>query len=86
MADLAITTNGTHLAEHAIQLHRLCVQRLNISLDSLSRERFSILTRRDKLKKVLDGIESAVAAGFKRRNRVVTVLVAQKRWRSKFED
>lgn len=66
LTDLAITTNGTQLVEQAVELNRLGVQRLNISLDSLSRERFALLTRRDRLEKVLDGIESAIAAGFKR--------------------
>jgi cyclic pyranopterin phosphate synthase len=66
LTDLAITTNGTQLVEQAVELHRLGVQRLNISLDSLSRERFALLTRRDRLEKVLDGITSAIGAGFKR--------------------
>lgn len=66
LTDLAITTNGTQLVEQAVELNRLGVQRLNISLDSLSRERFALLTRKDRLETVLHGIESAIAAGFKR--------------------
>jgi molybdenum cofactor biosynthesis enzyme MoaA len=37
---------------------------VNVSLDSLHRERFERLTRRDELEAVLAGIEAAAAAGF----------------------
>jgi cyclic pyranopterin phosphate synthase len=66
LIDLSITTNGSQLAGRAKELNRLGVKRLNISLDSLCRERFAKLTRADRLEKVLDGIEVARAAGFKR--------------------
>ena len=39
--------------------------RLNIHLDTLDRERFKQITRRDDLPRVLAGIDAAVAAGFK---------------------
>lgn len=64
LEDLSITTNGSQLAEMAGALQAAGVQRLNISIDSLQRERFSALTRRDKLEQVLEGIEVARAAGF----------------------
>lgn len=64
LEDLAITSNGSQLAELAPQLHAAGVKRLNISLDSLQRERFAAFTRRDKLEQVLAGIEAARAAGF----------------------
>lgn len=64
LEDLAITTNGSQLAELAPQLHAAGVGRLNISLDSLKRERFAAFTRRDRLDQVLAGIEAARAAGF----------------------
>jgi cyclic pyranopterin phosphate synthase len=48
------------------QLKDAGVKRLNISLDSLQRERFAAFTRRDKLDQVLAGIDAAQAAGFKR--------------------
>lgn len=66
LEDLAITTNGSQLAELAPQLHAAGVRRLNISLDSLQRERFAAFTRRDRLDQVLAGIEAARAAGFAR--------------------
>lgn len=66
LEDLAITTNGSQLAELAPQLRAAGVGRLNISLDSLKRERFAAFTRRDRLEQVLAGIEAAQAAGFRR--------------------
>ena len=64
--DLAITTNGSQLVEMAAPLRAAGVRRLNISLDSLRRERFAAFTRRDKLDQVLAGIDAARAAGFDR--------------------
>ncbi|MTZ15329.1 MULTISPECIES: GTP 3',8-cyclase MoaA [Stutzerimonas stutzeri group] len=66
LEDLAITTNGSQLHALASTLREAGVKRLNISLDSLKRERFAELTRRDRLERVLVGIEAARAAGFKR--------------------
>lgn len=66
LEDLAITSNGSQLYEMAPQLRAAGVKRLNISIDSLQRERFAAFTRRDKLEQVLAGIEAARAAGFSR--------------------
>src|SRR5690606_20795008 len=66
LEDLAITTNGSQLPEQARALRQAGVQRLNVSLDSLRRERFAAFTRRDRLEQVLAGIEAARAVGFKR--------------------
>ena len=66
LEDLAITSNGSQLAELAPQLRAAGVRRLNISLDSLRRERFAAFTRRDRLDRVLAGIEAARVAGFSR--------------------
>src|SRR3954463_14508082 len=55
--DLAMTTNGATLGLLAHDLHRAGLQRVNVSLDSLRRERFLAITRRDALDKVLDGID-----------------------------
>lgn len=62
--DVAMTTNGSTLRRHAQGLKDAGLKRINISLDSLDRERFLELTRRDELDTVLDGIEAAVEAGF----------------------
>lgn len=66
LEDLSITTNGSQLAHMATDLRAAGVTRLNVSLDSLQRERFAAFTRRDMLDQVLAGIDAAAAAGFKR--------------------
>ena len=61
--DLSLTTNGTTLANLAPTLVSTGLERINISLDSLQRERFEQITRRDELDKVLEGVDAAVSAG-----------------------
>jgi cyclic pyranopterin phosphate synthase len=56
--DLALTTNGYLLERHAEALVRAGVNRFNISIDSLQRDRFYELTRRDALPKVLAGLKA----------------------------
>ncbi len=63
--DLALTTNAVLLERHAADLYRAGLRRLNIHLDTLDRERFLKITRRDDLPRVLAGIDSAVDAGFR---------------------
>lgn len=65
-AELSLTTNGSQLYRMADKLAELGVERLNISLDSLQPARFKELTRTGRLKQVLNGIETARKAGFKR--------------------
>src|ERR1041385_8311482 len=62
--DLALTTNGVLLADQAEALYDAGLRRLNVHLDTLDRERFKRITRRDDLAKVLEGIESARRLGF----------------------
>jgi cyclic pyranopterin phosphate synthase len=62
-ADLALTTNGAMLRTMAGDLVAAGLRRVNISLDTLRRDRFVTLTRRDELGNVLDGIEAAKEAG-----------------------
>jgi cyclic pyranopterin phosphate synthase len=62
--DLAITTNGILLAEHATELRTAGLQRVTVSLDTLRPERFRALTRRDELGAVMEGIRALRAAGF----------------------
>ena len=62
--DLAMTTNGATLRLLVDDLKAAGLRRLNISCDSLVRDRFYQMTRRDDLPRVLDGIEAAKAAGF----------------------
>jgi cyclic pyranopterin phosphate synthase len=62
--DLAMTTNGATLGLMAGDLKRAGLRRVNVSLDSLQRERFLALTKRDRLDEVLAGIDAAIATGF----------------------
>lgn len=61
--DLSLTTNGTTLANLAPELVAAGLERINISLDSLRRDRFEQITRRDELDRVLDGIDAAIRSG-----------------------
>ncbi len=62
--DLSITTNGATFRLLAHELRQAGLDRVNISLDTLQREKFLQVTRRDQLASVLDGIEAAKEAGF----------------------
>ena len=64
VADLSLSTNATHLAQHAAALKQAGVQRLNVSLDSLCAERLQQITRRDALDEILEGLLVAKASGF----------------------
>jgi cyclic pyranopterin phosphate synthase len=62
--DLAMTTNGATLRLLAEDLAAAGLRRINISLDTLQRDRFVEITRRDALDATLDGIQAALEAGF----------------------
>lgn len=64
VSDLAMTTNGILLRDKAALLRDAGLQRLTVSLDTLDRDRFKVLTRRDDLDRVLDGIDAMIDAGF----------------------
>ena len=57
--DLSLTTNGYMLTRQVDDLVRAGLRRVNVSLDSLSRDRFFQLTRRDSMAQVLEGLEAA---------------------------
>ena len=61
--ELTLTTNGTQLEHHADALAAAGVKRVNVSLDTLDRDMFAALTRRDALPAVLRGIAAARGAG-----------------------
>jgi cyclic pyranopterin phosphate synthase len=65
LEELTLTTNATRLAEFADLIRAAGVRRVNISLDTLDRDRFAKLARRDSLPQVLDGIAAAKEAGLK---------------------
>ena len=62
--DIALTTNGLVLAEHAAALRKAGLNRLNISLDTLSEATFERISRRKGLSRVLEGIRVAQEVGF----------------------
>lgn len=64
--DLSLSTNATQLEHYAIDLKRAGLDRLNISLDSLTRQKISDITGFDAQEKILSGLMAAKAAGFKR--------------------
>lgn len=66
LQELCLTTNGTHLAQHAQALKDAGVDRINISLDSLQPDRFKQLTRFGDITQVFAGIKAAQQAGFER--------------------
>ena len=60
--DIAMTTNGIRLPEALPALVDAGLRRLNISIDTIQRDRFRDLTRRDRLDDVLEGIAAAAAS------------------------
>ena len=71
--DLALTTNGVLLTRDAEALYDAGLRRLNVHLDTLDRERFLHITRRDDLDKVLEGIELCRRLGFRLKINAVAV-------------
>lgn len=61
--ELTLTTNGARLADIAGTLVKAGVRRVNVSLDTLRRDRFIEITRRDALDATLAGIDAALASG-----------------------
>lgn len=62
--DLCVTTNGTLLEEHISDLKKYNVKKLNISLDTMSREKFSSLTGVDNFNTVISNIERSMKEDF----------------------
>ncbi len=60
---ISLTTNGIGLDRLAPALRTAGLDRVNVSLDTLDRERFVRLTRRDRLDAVLAGLTGAAKAG-----------------------
>jgi cyclic pyranopterin phosphate synthase len=58
LRDLSLTTNGYLLERDADALVAAGIQRVNVSIDSLQRDRFFHITRRDSLPQVLRGLEA----------------------------
>lgn len=75
LRELALTTNGSQLQQHAASLAQAGVDRINISLDSLDAENFSRLTRGGDLNRVLAGIAAALEHFGPGRVKLNTVLL-----------
>lgn len=71
--ELAITTNGTRVELFLDQLEAAGIQSINISLDTLKREKFQLITGRDLFEKVQENIALLLQRGFKVKINVVVV-------------
>lgn len=73
LRQLALTTNGTRLAQDAVALKAAGLASVNVSLDTLRLDRFVEITRRNELLRVLQGIETAHASGLETKINVVVL-------------
>ena len=64
LKDISLTTNGILLEEFAGKIFDAGISRINISLDSLNKDKYSQITRDGNLDDVLRGIARAEEAGF----------------------
>ena len=64
ITEVCLTTNGTLLGQLAKPLREAGVNRLNISLDTLDPEKYAYITRIGTLENAIQGIETALDAGF----------------------
>ena len=64
--ELVLTTNGSRLEEMAESLKQSGVKRINVSLDTLDKNKFKEITRTGDLDKVLRGIQIAKKTGFEK--------------------
>jgi molybdenum cofactor biosynthesis protein A len=64
LKEITVTSNGTLSARYQAELLQMGIRKINISLDSLSRERFHQITRRDNFEGVYAGIFKLLNDGF----------------------
>jgi cyclic pyranopterin phosphate synthase len=64
--DMALTTNGVLLPQLAEPLYQAGLRRLNVHLDTLDRQRFLQITRRDDIEKVLAGLALCKKLGYRK--------------------
>lgn len=62
--DLSLSTNGTRLGRHAVELKTAGVSRINVSLDSLDSTCMEKITGRDSFSQIMEGLAAGKAAGF----------------------
>lgn len=71
--DIAITTNGVYLKEMADELFENKVRRINFSLDTLIKEKYNDITRRNDFDKTMGSLFYAIKKGFKVKINVVLI-------------
>lgn len=71
--DIAITTNGVHLKNMADDLFENKVKRINFSLDTLVKEKYNDITRRNDFDKTMESLFYAIEKGFKVKLNVVLI-------------
>jgi cyclic pyranopterin phosphate synthase len=62
--EICLTTNGVFVGDYIESLQKLGVRHINLSLDSLDRDRFQQITRRDDFAKVYENLIRLIDAGF----------------------
>jgi cyclic pyranopterin phosphate synthase len=70
---VSITTNGTYLIPHIPKLKELGIHSVNLSLDSLDKERFHQITRRDEFDEVMDSYHALIKAGVRTKINMVVM-------------
>jgi GTP 3',8-cyclase len=63
LSDISLTTNGALLAEQVDALYTAGLRRINVSIDTLNKDRFTALTKRGNLDDVLSGLFAAKRVG-----------------------
>lgn len=63
--EITLTTNATRLSRYAAELYASGIRRINVSLDTLDRDKFREITRHGELDKVLEGLMAAKNAGLR---------------------
>lgn len=66
LKDFAITTNGILLSQYAERLKKAGMKRINLSIDTLDRDKYREITRGGELDQVLSGLYKALKVGFDR--------------------
>ena len=61
--DISLTTNGVLMGKYAEDLYKAGLTRVNVSFDTLNPKTYQFITKRDYMKRAMDGIKEAVRAG-----------------------
>lgn len=64
LEDISITTNATLIGAHIQELKNLNIRNINVSMDSLNKERFNTITRRDYFDVVMDNVHQLIKNDF----------------------